>query len=142
MAEREYLSGVAGKLRPPQPPGLRILVIEDYLDLAETLQRFLTLAGHQVSVAHSGPAGVSAARQLRPDVVLCDLGLPGLDGFSVARLLRNDARTSQTRLIAMSGYGSEEDQQRCIDAGYELHLTKPVDPEQLEQILAGGPSIR
>ncbi|HEV3263062.1 MAG TPA: ATP-binding protein [Gemmataceae bacterium] len=120
---------------------LRILIIEDYRDVAETLQKFLEFSGHQVAVAHSGPAGVAAARQARPDVVLCDLGLPGMDGLAVARALRKDPATAGARLITMSGYGSESDQQRCLEAGFELHLTKPVDPEQLEQVLAAGPAV-
>lgn len=124
--------------QPPKSKGLRILIIEDYRDVAETMQRFLEFTGHQVAIASSGPAGVAAAREFRPDVVLCDLGLPGMDGLAVARALRQDPETSRSRLIVMSGYGSENDQQRCLEAGYELHLTKPVDPDQLERILAQG----
>jgi len=123
----------------PTGTGLRILIIEDYRDVAETLQKFLEFSGHQVAVAHSGPAGVVVARQTQPDVVLCDLGLPGMDGLAVARTLRQDPATSAARLITMSGYGSETDQRRCLEAGFELHLTKPVDPEELERVLAAGP---
>src|SRR5262249_30291549 len=123
----------AGAERPaPVGEALRILVVEDHRDAAETLRMLLELLGHEVAVAHNGPAGVEAARRFRPDVVLSDLGLPGLDGFAVARALRDDPDTAALRLIALSGYGTEEDRRRCLEAGFDLHLTKPIDLEQLQ----------
>jgi CheY-like chemotaxis protein len=80
---------------------------------------------------------VEFARQLRPDVVLCDLGLPELDGFEVAAALRGEPTLASTHLIAVSGYGQEEDRRRSEQAGFDLHLTKPVDPQELQQVLAG-----
>jgi signal transduction histidine kinase len=115
-----------------------VLIIEDNADAAESLRLLLELRGHQVTLAHSGPAGVEAARVQQPEVVLCDLALPGMDGFAVARALRDDPRTAHARLIAVSGYGHDEDQQRGREAGFDLHVLKPVDPGELEQLL-GGP---
>ncbi|MFL5241779.1 MAG: response regulator [Gemmataceae bacterium] len=114
----------------------RILIIEDNCDSASTLRALLECYGHHVETAHSGPAGVRAAREFRPDVVLCDLGLPEMDGFQVAGVLRRDPITASSRLIAVSGYGQEEDRRRSKDAGFDLHLTKPVDPATLQSLLA------
>jgi CheY-like chemotaxis protein len=114
----------------------RILVVEDYRDGAEALRDLLELAGHEVAVAYSGPDGVAAARWFRPEVVLCDLALPGMDGCAVAAELRRDPTTAAARLLAITAYGEEEDRRRSRAAGFELHLTKPVDPEELEEILA------
>jgi signal transduction histidine kinase len=119
----------------PTGEQLRILVVEDHCDAAETLRLLLELLGHQVKVAHSGPEGVRAAGQWRPDVVLCDIGLPGLDGYGVARALRQDQATAKARLVAVTGYGQEEDRRRAFEAGFDHHLTKPVGPEELETLL-------
>jgi CheY-like chemotaxis protein len=114
----------------------RVLVVEDNRDAAETLRDLLGLMGHEVEVAYSGPEGLAAARRCRPDVVLCDVGLPGMDGYALAAELRADPETAPARLIAVSGYGQVEDQDRARDAGFDLHLTKPVDPERLSRLLA------
>ena len=101
------------------------------IDAAESLKVLLELFNFEVTVAHTGPAGLEAARSVRPDVVLCDIGLPGMDGFAVATALRADATTTATRLIAVTGYGGAEDVQRARRAGFDDHLTKPVDPNVL-----------
>jgi signal transduction histidine kinase/ActR/RegA family two-component response regulator len=123
----------------PAGAPLRILVIEDNRDAAEVLRVLLELARHQVVVAHTGPSGIEAARQFRPDVILCDLGLPGMDGLAVARQLRADPTTATARLVALTGYGSRDDQQRAREAGFDRHLTKPVEPEDLQRALAADP---
>ena len=111
-----------------------ILVIEDYADAAESLRLFLELAGHRVEVASTGKAGVEAARRLRPDLVLCDIGLPGgMDGYAVARALREG--DPEIRLVALSGYGQDEDRRRALESGFNRHLTKPVDPAVLSELL-------
>jgi CheY-like chemotaxis protein len=116
--------------------GLRVLIIEDNHDAAESLRLVLELAGHRVVVAHAGRAGLAAARESRPDVVLCDIGLPGgMDGYTVARVLRADAEVCEVPLIALSGYGQEEDQRKARQAGFDRHLTKPVDPAVLGRLL-------
>jgi CheY-like chemotaxis protein len=122
--------GVGGSV-----PALRILIIEDNQDAAETLGDLLTLFGHQAEIAHSGAGGVDLARRRRPDLVLCDIGLPGMDGYAVARELRADPRTAPIRLIALTGYGREADRDRAANAGFDLHLVKPVGPEMLRSLL-------
>jgi signal transduction histidine kinase len=123
-------------LAPLPVPPMRILLVEDNRDAAEALRVLLELWGHQVVVAHTGPVALETARQYRPEVVLCDLGLPGMDGLAVARALRKDPTLSSARLIALTGYGSETDQHQAQKAGFDRHLTKPVDFEELQRILA------
>lgn len=113
----------------------RILVVEDNADAAITMRDFLELSGHEVQLAASGTDGVRAARDFHPEIVLCDIGLPGMDGFEVAAALRRDPTTSSVRLIAVTGYGGDEDRRRSKEAGFDLHLTKPVDPAQLRSVL-------
>jgi CheY-like chemotaxis protein len=114
----------------------RVLVVEDNPDAAATMRDFLMLSGHEVALALNGSAGVETARRFHPEVVLCDLGLPGMDGFAVAEELRRDPATRGARLIAITGYGRDEDRRRSKEAGFDLHLTKPVDPGHLVRILA------
>jgi PAS domain S-box-containing protein len=116
--------------------GLRVLVIEDNVDAADSLCILLQLSGHLTEKAHTGPAGVKAAQVFLPDVVLCDLGLPGLDGYGVARALRHEKRLKAAYLVALTGYGQEEDQRRTREAGFDLHLVKPIDHAALEMALA------
>jgi signal transduction histidine kinase len=123
---------------PAERGARRVLVVEDNLDTAETLRDLLDLLGFEVEIAGSGGDGVAAARQFHPDVVLCDLGLPGMNGYEVASALRSDPETAQTRLIALTGYGGDEDRRRSREAGFDVHLTKPVDPALLRRLLAGG----
>jgi PAS domain S-box-containing protein len=118
----------------------RVLVIEDNVDAANSLRESLELSGHQVAVAHSGPQGIDRARELRPEVVLCDIGLPGMDGYGVARALRSDPVLRSTFLVAVSGYALAEDLQRAYAAGFERHLSKPVSLDVLEQVLADVPT--
>ena len=91
--------------------------------------------GHRVEVAHSGPEGVEKARGLGPDLIFCDIGLPGMDGFAVARTLRDDPRLRATRLVALSGYAAPEDVARAREAGFDAHFAKPLSLETLEAIL-------
>jgi signal transduction histidine kinase len=122
----------------PHVAGRRILVVEDNPDAGATLRDFLELYGFEVELASNGRAGIEAARQFHPEVVLCDLGLPEIDGFEVAARLRRDPATASARLIAVTGYGREEDRRKSKAAGFDLHLTKPVDPVQLRQMLQRG----
>jgi PAS domain S-box-containing protein len=121
----------------PAGKALRVLVIEDNRDAAESLRMVLELAGHRVAVAHAGQTGLESARGFRPEIVLCDIGLPGgMDGYAVARALRADGELFGVTLIALTGYGQEEDQRRARQAGFDRHLTKPVDPGALAELLA------
>jgi hypothetical protein len=130
---------VSAEERSPQAAAsteaLRVLIVEDNVDSAAMLRDLLELLGHEVEVAYSGPAGVEMARRLRPDVVLCDLGLPGMDGYGVAAALRQDPAVASARLIAVTGYGQEEEVRRSVEAGFEAHLTKPVMPGVLQEML-------
>jgi CheY-like chemotaxis protein len=114
-------------------------VIEDNVDAAEMLAEVLGMAGHSVATAQSGPEGIEMAREIEPDVVLCDVGLPGLSGYDVARAFREDAALRDVFLVALTGYASPDDQQHAIDAGFRVHLTKPVGMEQLWAVLASVP---
>jgi CheY-like chemotaxis protein len=115
---------------------LRILIIEDNRDQARTLMYLMELCGHQARVAYTGPEGIHAACAWHPDVVLCDIGLPELNGWEVARTLRHHADTAAARLIAITAYSTEADRRRSQEAGFECHLVKPVDVDILESLLS------
>jgi PAS domain S-box-containing protein len=124
--------------RPSARPR-RILVIEDNVDAAQMLAEVLELGGHSVRIAHDGPEGIAAAREMRPEIVFCDLGLPGLNGYEVARSLRADQGLSATVLVALSGYSQSEDQERSAEAGFDAHLAKPATIDELEALIAALP---
>jgi CheY-like chemotaxis protein len=115
------------------------VIVEDNRAAADSMRWLLDLYGYDVRVAYNGPDGVDLAEQWRPDFVLCDIGLPGLDGYGVATALRQHPATAKTHLIAISAYGSEEARRRTREVGFERHLTKPVDPESVLGLLAAGP---
>ncbi len=121
--------------RPLARP-VRILVVEDNLDAAESLATLLRVWGHDVQVVHDGLQALDAARELRPEVVLLDIGLPGLDGYQVARRLREDIGLDSSLLVAMTGYGQPEDRRRSREAGIHHHFVKPVEPLVLRNLLA------
>ena len=126
-------SRAAPEAEPATLRPLRLVVVEDNEDIRQTLQDILEMAGHSVVVAADGNAGVEAVLREKPDIALVDIGLPGLDGYGVARELRS--LSCATRLIAMSGYGRPEDQQRSLQSGFDAHLVKPVHPDRLFRIL-------
>ena len=118
----------------------RVLIIEDNIDAADSLREVLEFGEHEVEVAYTGPAGIAKARTWKPEVVLCDIGLPGMDGFGVARAFRADDALKGTRLVALSGYALPEDLQRAQEAGFDQHLAKPPSMEGLEEVLASTSS--
>jgi PAS domain S-box-containing protein len=121
----------------PKVRSQRVLVVEDDVDAAESLKLLLEPNGHQVAVAHSGAEGLRQARTQKPEVVLCDIGLPGdMDGYAIARALRADPELRSSYLIAMTGYGQDEDRRLAKEAGFDAFLTKPTDPDELERLLA------
>jgi len=120
---------------PPTPPGRRILLVEDSADAREALQLLLELDGHDVAVAADGSEALTRAVEVEPDVALIDIGLPVLDGYEVARRLRATPLGSKMRLIALTGYGQPEDRARVMEAGFDGHLVKPVDPDALSREL-------
>jgi signal transduction histidine kinase len=115
----------------PAGKPLRVLIVEDNVDSALILKTLLEHHGYQVSVAYNGPSGVSTARSERPDVVLCDIGLPGMDGYAVAGALRQSPETVSAHLIAVTGYGRESDKKRALESGFDMHLVKPVNTQLL-----------
>ena len=120
------------------PPRRRILVVDDNVDAALTLAELLTLEGHETHVAHDGPSAVDAARRLSPDVAILDIGLPGFDGFEVARRLRADPALRGVLLVALSGWVQPDDRSRSRQAGFDHHLAKPVQLKGLELVLLEG----
>jgi PAS domain S-box-containing protein len=117
----------------------RILIIEDNVDAAESLRAALELNLHEVVMAHDGPEGLAKARAFKPEVVLCDIGLPKMDGFEVARAFRADERLKGAFLVALSGYALPEDLQRAAEAGFQHHLAKPPSMEMLAHLLGNLP---
>jgi signal transduction histidine kinase len=117
--------------------GLRILVADDNVDAAELLRDLLAQHGHTVDVVGNGQAALEAAARVKPDVALLDIGMPGLNGHDVARRLRARPDTASTRLVALSGWGTDGDRARSADAGFDCHLTKPVELQALLDIVAG-----
>ena len=118
----------------------RVLIIEDNVDAADSLREALELSEHKVEVAYTGPSGIAKARASKPEVVFCDIGLPGMDGFEVARAFRADDVLRGTRLVALSGYALPEDVQRAREAGFDQHVAKPPSLERLEEALASNQS--
>jgi two-component system CheB/CheR fusion protein len=116
----------------------RVLVIDDNVDAADSLREVLALGGHEVAVAYSGPEGIERARELRPEVVLCDIGLPGMDGYGVARALRSDPALGTAFLVALSGYALAEDLERARAAGFDRHVAKPPSADLLEEVLTSA----
>ncbi len=114
---------------------VRVLVVEDNRDSAESLRMLLSTQGYEVALAYTGLEGVEAAQSARPDVVICDVGLPGMDGYAVARAIRMNPATAKTRLIAVTGYGDHEDRVRALASGFDNHLVKPADPKELLGLL-------
>ena len=115
---------------------LKVLIVDDNEDLVEMLSAIVTDLGHEVRKALDGGSALDAALSYHPDLVLLDLGLPVLSGIEVARELRRRPETANVCLVAITGWGAPEDRARTRDAGFNHHLTKPVDPEQLIQVIA------
>ncbi|MHB0956888.1 MAG: response regulator [Pirellulaceae bacterium] len=119
-----------------EPHSLRILVVDDQAITAEMLSILLQTCGHEVQVAHNGPDALRLAVDLQPHMVLLDIGLPGMTGYEVARQIRQDSRINEAYLVAITGYVREEDRQRSKEAGFDVHLVKPVEFDDLKKVLA------
>jgi CheY-like chemotaxis protein len=127
--------------RPPE--ARRILLVEDNRDIAEGFALLLQDLGHEVRVAHDGPAALEVALSFRPELVLLDIGLPSMDGWEVARRMRELPGLEDPVLAAMTGYAQEEDRRRSAEAGVAYHLVKPVELTALQELIAGlGPPVR
>ena len=114
---------------------VRVLIIEDNLDGADSMQVLLDLLGYDTKVAYTGVDGLRLARSWCPDVVLCDLGLPGVTGYEIAQALKGCPDTSHVRLVAISGYGSPEAREQAMASGFDHHFTKPADPAAVLNII-------
>lgn len=115
---------------------LRVLLVDDNVDAAVTLAQLIGLWGHEALIAHEGSTAIELARRERPDVVLLDIGLPGMDGYEVARHLRAASETRDALLVAVTGYSQKSDRERALDAGFQHHLVKPLDTARLVELLA------
>jgi CheY-like chemotaxis protein len=115
---------------PEDPSALRVLVVEDDRDTAESLRALLVLCGYEVTLAHTSQQGIERARQHQPHIVLCDIGLPDAEGY-VGSVLRQSGHSNAARLIAVTGHGEPRDRLRALAAGFDEHLVKPVDPKVL-----------
>jgi CheY-like chemotaxis protein len=126
----------------------RVLVVDDNVDSAESLALLLRVTGHEVRTAHHGPAALETAQTFAPEIVLLDIGLPRMDGLEVARRMRQDLGLTNALLVAMTGYGQDEDRRRTQEAGFNAHLVKPVDLDELNEFLernlasSSGPAAR
>jgi two-component system CheB/CheR fusion protein len=123
-------------LEPAATPRRRVVVIEDSIDAAETLREMLLMWDQEVEVAHDGREGLEKVRAFRPDVVLCDIGLPLMDGYAVAREIRADPGVAHVFLVAVTAYALPEDRRRAEEAGFDRHLAKPVPVEEIFAALA------
>ena len=131
-----------GSLSAPTPGACRVLVVDDNVDSAQSMSLLLGLEGYQVECAYDGEEALTRAGSFQPDVVLLDLGLPRFSGYEVARRLRAEPAGDAQLLVAVSGYGRERDRQAARAAGFDLHLTKPADPDEVLRVLADRQALR
>jgi CheY-like chemotaxis protein len=115
-----------------------VLIVDDNPDSSATTAMLLGAYGHKTYTAGNAQEGLAAARHYKPDVILLDLGLPGMNGYEIARLLRSEPAFSKTKLIAVTGYGSEKDKERTKEAGFDHHVVKPADIDELLALLGGS----
>jgi CheY-like chemotaxis protein len=115
----------------------RILIVDDNVDAADSLGQLLEMMGHEVLTAYDGESGLKAARGFKPGVVLCDIGMPKMNGYDTARRIRAEEWGKKTVLLALTGWGQEDDLRKSVDAGFDHHLIKPVEAAALMKLLAG-----
>jgi signal transduction histidine kinase/CheY-like chemotaxis protein len=134
----QFSSPQMADLAPLSPERRRVLIADDNRDAAESLSLLLELSGHEVRVAHLGQTALSLAQTFRPDVALLDIGMPDLSGYEVARALRQEPWATDLQLIALTGWGQDDDRRSAMEAGFDHHMTKPVDPDQLGRLIAAA----
>jgi two-component system CheB/CheR fusion protein len=132
----EHAAPSSPSVRPAgtQDAAHRVLVVDDYVDSAESMAVLLQAEGHEVRIAHEGLTAIKMAPDFKPSLVFLDIGLPGMNGFEVARSLRSMPETKDCVLVAMTGYGQAEDHQRSLENGFDRHFVKPVDPLALQEL--------
>jgi two-component system OmpR family response regulator len=128
------IDGAPGESTQPR----RVLLVDDSVDAAEAMSMLLETLGHEVRVMHDGPSALAMVDDFAPEVVILDIGLPGMSGFDVARELRTRAVTKTALLIALTGYGADSDKQEARDAGFDHHLVKPVSFTAIETVIAAS----
>jgi CheY-like chemotaxis protein len=128
----------ASKAAAATTAGKRVLIVDDNLDAAETLAMMLEMLGQQTRQAHEGNGALRVAQEYNPDVIFMDIGLPGLSGHEVVTRMRRELGMTDAYIIALSGYGTEEDRRKSFHAGFDTHLVKPLDPSALPGILASA----
>ncbi len=141
LVEEPASHGAEPGTEPVSSRAFRILVVDDNVDSAESLALLLDLDGHHTLQAHTGPAALDAARTFDPHLVLLDIGLPGMDGYEVARRLRALPGGASVFVVALTGYGRPEDRQRALAAGCHAHMTKPVNFAELEALIRTIPRL-
>ena len=134
-ATRKPVGAILDRRHAPRHAGRRVLVVDDNVDGAESLTMMLEMFGHQARAVHDGLAALTAVHSFKPDVVFLDIGLPGLNGYEVARRLRSEPALKSTVLIALTGWGSEDDRRKSKEAGFDHHLVKPVEAAQVRKLL-------
>ncbi len=132
---REIIPATSADHAPAPRACRRILVVDDNVDSAQCMEMLLKIDGHEVYVAHDGRAAIDTAQMFHPQVVLLDIGLPKMDGYEVARRLREWPEMRKAVLIALTGYGRPEDHRLSEQAGFDYHLTKPVNPNKVQDIV-------
>jgi CheY-like chemotaxis protein len=120
----------------PEQAAKRVLIVDDNIDACETLAMMLELLGQQTRQAHEGVGALKAAQEYQPEIIFMDIGLPGLTGHEVAERMRGELGMKETYIVALSGYGTEEDRRKSLVAGFDNHYVKPLDPSTLPGILA------
>jgi CheY-like chemotaxis protein/two-component sensor histidine kinase len=133
-------SAVTQPVVPPRANARRVLVVDDNIDAADLVAATLSALGHHAEVAHDGPSALAVASRMRPNIALLDIGLPVMDGYELARRMRELPELRHVRLIALTGYGTESDRMRSLEAGFDEHLVKPLALERLEEVLDAQPS--
>jgi CheY-like chemotaxis protein len=131
---------VSHTARQVVPLGRRELVVDDNEDAAAALAEALLDLGHAVEVAHDGPQALAKLETFSPDIALLDIGLPLMDGYELARRIRREPRLSGIKLVSITGYGQHSDRLRAQEAGFDVHLVKPVDLNVIERVIADGPN--
>jgi CheY-like chemotaxis protein len=138
LPEKVHVTNINASIPGKSAPAtaLRILVVDDNLDSAETLSLLLQFGGHNVRVANEGESALETAYTFKPQVIVLDIGLPNMDGYQVAQRLRQSPQLEKPLLIALTGYGQNEDRLRSKEAGFDYHLVKPVDPQGLQSLIS------
>jgi CheY-like chemotaxis protein len=140
-------TGPLPERRPEAPPSAtgaasaNVLVVEDNKPSAESMVMLLELYGHKVRVAENGRAALDAIARERPDLMLIDIGLPRMDGYELARRIRRQKAGRRLKLVALTGFGRDEDRQRALDAGFDVHLVKPVNIDELKRLIASVAAV-